>query len=190
MDLQQFCSKREGGFHRGIDKPFSKGTWTYATDGVICIRVPRLAEVGNENGPDAGILFDQVKDLTEWQSVPFAPVTESLCEDCGGKGHVRGCKYCYGQGCGHCKDNGQIGCIATHPDAKDCEDCLGTGKIQGGSAIIFGTGCRVRLSAVYLDQIKSLTGVMIALPGTGDPKVAARIKFDGGEGLLMPMRLD
>ena len=42
-DLQRFCSDDES--RPSICHPFSQEKWTYATDGRLLIRVPRLAEV-------------------------------------------------------------------------------------------------------------------------------------------------
>jgi hypothetical protein len=51
IDLKPFCDK---GSFRGLEAPFTVGDWTYATDGHICIRVPRRADAPERGRqPDA-----------------------------------------------------------------------------------------------------------------------------------------
>jgi hypothetical protein len=189
-ELQSFCGKHYHHESRGLDEVSSVGKWSYATDGVICIRVPRLSGVDKKLGFDPGVLFDKAGSQTEWQAIPAVTVTEHPCEECAGGGHWRDCNYCKGRGCKRCNYDGIVGCTADHPSMMDqCDECLGTGVIKKGDTIMEGTGGPVRLSAVYLDRIKYLPNVMIALPMSEDTRLAARIRFDGGEGLLMPMRL-
>lgn len=42
-DLQQFCSKEQ--FRFSLHKPFSFGPFSYATDGIMAVRVPRRDDV-------------------------------------------------------------------------------------------------------------------------------------------------
>ncbi len=190
MDLLKFCSKREHHIQHGINEPFSRGEYTYATDGVVCIRVPRQADVTSEKGPPAEELFTKAEAQPEaWQPIPPFELTQHTCADCGGKGYVRLCNYCKGQGCKRCNNSGAVGCDKEHSSVLEmCEDCYGTGTVKEvGNNIVDGSAGKVRISSIYLDMIKELPNVQIS---PFDSTSVFRIRFDGGEGLLMPMMLD
>lgn len=69
-DLKKFCGEEDT--WRRLREPFSRGDFTYATDGRIGVRVPRIAEVTNEEGPDFEKLF--LKTAPAVNSQPFPAV--------------------------------------------------------------------------------------------------------------------
>jgi hypothetical protein len=71
IDLQSFCG--DGCAHPLIQKPFSCGAFTYATDGVVIIRVHRRDDV-----PDGGPGLERVLPEIEaaLQTRAFGPIPE------------------------------------------------------------------------------------------------------------------
>ena len=62
-----------------LHAPFSRAEYTYATDGRIAVRVPRLPKVGeSEKAPNAAVLFGAAfhhERRREWQAMTPLPVT-------------------------------------------------------------------------------------------------------------------
>ena len=88
INLQQFCGKEAYNRKRGFDRPFSDGSFTWATNGHIAVRVPMVAEyAGNKSKVDIGKLVKVLDDfsgamtLMSLFSLPdFTPETRR--EDC------------------------------------------------------------------------------------------------------------
>lgn len=197
MDLLKFCHSST---LYNIDKPFSRGEWTYATDGRIMIRVPRVDGYDEDKGPkDVADMFQQAvsrEDFPVWQPLPDFKLVHKHCPACNGYGWQVYCPevgnpYCYGFGeddkCRGYDDECLRPCNPGTDKAKPCEICNGTGSMPVNQGpVVDGTVSKVRINAIYLDKIKGLPGVQIA---PYDSNSVIQIKFAGGEGLLMPMRL-
>lgn len=169
-ELQKFCDTNTYHEAYGITKPFSRGEWTYATNGHICVRIPRISAITHEASvsKSAEKLFADAKARTAvWQPLPDFELKRSVCNTCGGTGYTKGCGK----------------------DAElsfKCEDCDGSGEIKlPGKYIVQGSNGTTQISAIYLDMIKDLPNVMIA---PYDETSGFLFRFDGGEGMLMPMR--
>lgn len=200
-DLQKFCSTNTYHEAYGIDEPFSRGEWTYATDCIVCIRVPRISAVTHEAktsvSEGAEKLFADTKArATKWQPLPDFELKYSDCSACGGTGYMQRCpafdhpdhKCFNGESkiCRQYDEDCAKGCAKDAELSFKCEDCGGSGEIKlPGKYIVQGSKGTTQISAIYLDIIKDLPNVMIA---PYDETSAFMIKFDGGEGLLMPMR--
>jgi hypothetical protein len=123
------------------------------------VRVPRRPDIpGNEQAPNA-----EEKLSWDFSRVTFSPLPANLlpekCWRCEGRGHKHDCPDC------RCT----------------CEYCDGTGKLSPPTVRIG----RVPFAALYVDLIQKLPGTEI-----GKPKHAPKplpFRFEGGEGLLMPM---
>lgn len=196
-ELQKFCSTEERHKQDGIDKPFTRGDWTYATEGHICIRIPCISEVINQSGPGnvEKLFADALGRETKWQPLPEFELEYVTCSTCGGTGHVclcplsdtEKCKWGDGIECRDYDDDCLKGCNNKAKGAIQCEDCGGLGAIElSGNHIIQGVTGPVRISAIFMDMIKDLPNVQISPYGE---KIPIRIRFDGGEGLLMGMLL-
>ena len=118
--LQKCCSAYDD-LRWYLRKPWSRGEWTYATNGHIMIRVPRLPDVAeNDKSPDAEKLLAKIPPATEWLSVPaLAPLPKIDCPECDGNG-TRECSMGY-----------------KHP----CEECDGTGKVEELIRVTVGNAC-------------------------------------------------
>jgi hypothetical protein len=198
--LQKFCSTSEVHEQYGITQPFSIGVWTYATNGHICIRVPRIPEVENKVKASIGesaekLFWDAKNRISIWQELPEFELKYSPCPDCGGNGYLVMCpNFNHPDDCGDgtgklCKEHNEEcarGCKPEIKGAFKCEECEGKGKIKlQGKYIVKGAAGTTQISAIYLDMIKDLPNVLIA---PYDETSALLIQFDGGEGVLMPMK--
>lgn len=163
--LRTFCW-REGG-REYIASPFSKGEWTYASDGHCSIRVPRVAGMdGHPKAPDAEKIYTRAfVERATFTPVPPADLpTEGFvdCEYCDGRGYEHECPDCTCE-CGWC-------------DGKSREsDYVGSGSPF--------RGVYVGLSVIKLVWL--LPGLkVIDAPIAGMP---IPFIFDGGQGVMMPM---
>ncbi len=93
------------------------------------------------------------------------------------------CEQCSGTGktdcvtCGCCGETVELNATIT------CPDCEGNGETLWDVKVDFG---HHHLNAFYLEKLLKLPGVRLA--ANNDPAGVMAIKFDGGEGVLMPMR--
>ena len=194
--LKKFCATDAG--HINLATPFSKGEYSYATNGYILIRVPRLADVPErDDAPSTDSLFPY-KDPPEWFALTeiampdVAPITEKTCPDCNGIVGEEGaeCPECDGDGivefdnrysdyeidCKTCDGEGKI---------KKCETCNSTGKIEVKSLNPVAVG-GAHFQLHYLLLLKELPNCKIG--PAEKPMGQAPFQFDGGDGLLMPMK--
>jgi hypothetical protein len=168
IDLQQFCSKDP--MRAYLHKPFSRGRFTYATDGRIAVRVPRLAEVPEQEKPDPEKLFEQY-----FKEEPRGTIEVAMPEI---KDDWQDCRECDGAGKEHdCPD-----CTCG-----ECEDCGGKGRINRAPTVTISIGAAT-YDARYVKQVLAMPGVRF--PASPPKDSAAGFIFEGGEALLMPMRWD
>ena len=161
IDLTPFCATRFD--HREhLRAPFRHGTWVYATNAHLAVRVPSTSrpDVIAILGPgNIGDLFAKAFEREgEFLLMPPLPPMPVACEVCGGSGHV------------------------DWDDDEACFECGGTGITRvaqrlGDSAY----------SLHYLHLLAALPQVRIRTDGIG-PRHAAALIFDGGEAILMPCR--
>lgn len=211
MDLKLFCSKRPTHAMK-LAVPWSFGEFTYASDGVIIIRVPRLPDAPeNVNAPQAwrGELPGMfTREPVEWVDVPTVDYKGGPCSVCNGTAEAFMCPECEGEGevylatkfndydeqdCKSCTTTGVLSkarwaaFVKLHhfkgdPIMVDCSVCNSTGmELTTASKLVNG----VRISERYLWIICNLPGAQLGTFGAED---AVRFQFDGGDGLVMPMR--
>lgn len=165
IDLMPFCSRDDARPY--IERPYSRGEWTYATDGRILVRVPRIDDVpDNDKAPDAQKLFDQNTGGEHIKLPAFEipkPGPAEECDECEGRGVDHEC-----------------------PDCKcTCSECHGTGEPVRGKRTSVGID-HVTFAGRYMLLLQALPNVELTLPP--GPDVPSHFRFDGGEGLLMQMR--
>lgn len=170
INLQAFCG--DGGIDFRIGSPFSKGDWTYATNGHIIIRVPLVAGL-REDGTNAEKIFEDatkgVRPSLNFVVPELPPLTEAQavkCSECDGTGSAHDCPSC------DCS----------------CDDCCGTGLIDGAppDKLVSVQVGGVPFACDYIRLISTLPSVQITKPIKEKPWWFA---FDGGEGILMPLRV-
>jgi hypothetical protein len=163
IDLQQFCSTEESRYY--LMKPWSRGNFTWATDGHVLIRVARRDGVEEQpKAPDAARIFTPDCETVAvlglpnviWPSDP--PPIE--CEACDGRGTRHECPDCM------CK----------------CDDCDGSGKLTVYASVSIRGGI---FNASYVRKIATLPWVEFAERVEGERAV---FRFEGGAGLIATRR--
>jgi hypothetical protein len=163
INLKPFCSTDQ---HRPyIMQPFSRGEFTYATDGRLMVRVPRRAEVPEvDTAPQAERVFPKppATAFRPAAKVELPPPTSVECEICEGRGMQHDCPDC----------------------TCECEPCDGTGKISSDVEVSLSIG-GVPFGLRYVRPIMALPSLEIAVPVNGG-KSPLEFRFDGGDGIIMP----
>lgn len=185
-DLQPWCYEDPDYRGGAISTPYSQGDYTIATNGHVLIRVPRMADVTRNDGPDIVPLFEKAPEPEEWFFVPPPqPPTTMECTACFGK---KVCPECENEGTIEIYSRGrwyEVKCRSCNGAGMfvSCDECDSSGHI-----VTFGWSKvgNQAFSDKYLALLKTLPGVEIG--PTHDLKLA-RFRFDGGDGLIMPTRV-
>ena len=166
IDLKPFCSTDR--FRPNLHNPFSLGSWTYATNGHVCVRVPRRDDVpeATDKPVAANTLFER-RNFSDAILRPLGefdlPTLERWpCSRCEGRGHKHDCPDC------NC----------------ECENCDGRGETEEDASV--GVGGRF-YTARYLRAVSALPELQIETNPPGNDPLFFRFA-EGGEGLWMPLR--
>lgn len=167
IDLQKFCGVDETRPY--LMRPFSFGDFTYATNGHVMVRLPRISDVkeieksGTWDKPldcHAGADFRAADDFL----LPaLKPSEEEQCSVCDGRGYIHDCPDCE--------------CICSMCDGKGFEIAE-----KRTSTTLCGASCSLR----YVRMILDLPGIEIS----GNPSANGSpipFRFEGGIGALMPL---
>jgi hypothetical protein len=186
--LQKICSTDESRYK--LHKVFSQEEWTFATNGHIAIRVPLMLEIEPQGTPNMvklfdGVMFDHPNRV--WIDVPEAVIEVITCDVCEGKKWTRPCSC--ENGCNECDRSGWIICNQLDKGAQECFECDGVGERRTGYVFVKAPKGEVKLASIYIELLHLLPNCKLGLLGdelsTGD---ALCFRFDGGDGLLMPVR--
>lgn len=194
--LIQFCETDPDtyGFER-YEHPFNIDGFTFATDGHILLRVPEDTAYSQNKPIDAVLRLcwpAQVNNLTYAPLFSVNPPVEEVCNRCKGVTRKQECDECDGDGfvtwsntlynhdyeaeCKSCEGTGEV-C--------ECQECDGTGKKRAPQTIDIGGS---RFNRALLFKITSLLhDVKMVIPAEGNLSTV-HFTFDGGDGLVMPMR--
>ena len=176
-----------------LKTPVNFKEFTFATDGRIAVRVDLL-----DGFPEYEIAYDLFNEIP-FEKLTFVDLPElpelkkSRCDSCRGTGEVKKCPtcnetgeikcdsdYCKGHACCRCDGQGVI-----QGKGKECYFCDGVGIIEdNNSSEIIGDK---RLNLRFLHKIKKLPNPKVC-PDYKDCHAVMPFKFDGGYGILMPMR--
>ena len=160
IDLDLFCDRECRTPGCDLSVPFSLNEHSYASNGHICVRVPRRSDIAeNTEAPNA-----EQRLPWNFSRVTFAPLPKlKLLEKCGwcaGRGHQHNCPDC------QC----------------ECEHCDGSGKRSVANVRIG----KAYFAGPYIEWIQALPGVEIGKPHPSRPLA---FRFTGGDGLLMPLKV-
>ena len=192
--LAMFVAKND--IRSYLMKPALIGEYVYASNGHWIVRIPAAeaqAEACESESfiKNAPAVFEKAK---QENFIPLPAQPEPVkCHHCKGTGMGTGgdCESCEGDGEFYhhdhyyeCKSCDGDGCTFQFTrDGKDeCPYCDGSGyEIGRDSTIAFGDSS---YASRYLYRLSLLPGIEIATAGDA----AARFRFEGIEGLLMPVR--
>ena len=187
--LKKFVSRDDP--RKYMRSPFTRGEWTYAAIGHIAVRVPKIDGVEilpDKHAPKLEGLFESAC-FDACVALPPLPPQEK-CQMCNGTGIAYECEECDGDGefehgshtytCEECGGSGQVEYGEKSEVA--CRSCGGTGVTRYKPMKVGGS----HFDLFYLHLINGLPGAKFS-PGAGQMDMA-RFVFDGGEGILMPMK--
>jgi hypothetical protein len=164
INLQPFCSTDPT--REYIAQPYSQDDYTYATNGHICVRVPRREDVPENPKTPQTAKFFRDESAVSWRPLRKVELPESV---------KRQCYACEGRGTKHdCPD-----CTCY------CEKCDSSGTVVVLASICIGDGL---FNIHYVRLLAALPGILvpeqIGPEKSGHPGARMPFKFDGGEGLL------
>lgn len=172
IDLQKFCAVHDP--RNWLEKPFTEGDFTYATNGHILVRVPRLDGYPDVHEKMRETCLKVFATNPQGSLVPGLPADPAVkmikCDVCAGSGEV--CDGCGGWN--NIKRGHEV----------DCDECDGTGEVESWGSNFVAVGC-AHVEPRYLRLVKGLPNVMVYVNGE---EKALYFTFDGGDGLLMPRR--
>ncbi len=195
MNLHDFANKE----HPALAGPFSDGEHSYATDGILIVRIPLdptitapVPEMVQPYLHGSGSLFTPEKTYIDLPD--YALPDKVKCNKCKGIGKVSLCEECEGEGtvflnnafneyvceCESCAGYG------TNPKVIPtviCEDCNGEGSSYEESWPHVDLG-DVRLGIIELEKMKRLPGLKINVSPLFE-QAHVHFIFDGGDGALM-----
>lgn len=198
IDLWPFCSPDR----ENLTVPFSRGQYTYATNGHIVVRVPRRADVPeNPKAPDIEKIG--LEAPTNLRPLPhYTLPTGRKCLRCRGAGRAYDCDKCEGSGwsqCSHC--NSEIECKECHGAGQiarpeegqnlqlaDCAECSGSGVVFDMRPVVFLTP-EIAIAYRYAALLLTIPGLQVCLEKRKGQS-AIPFTFHGGDGWLMPIRGD
>jgi hypothetical protein len=163
-DLQKFCAdERDAQYH--LHRPFSRREWTWATNGKLMLRVPRIEEVAEDAAaPDVVHVFEQYRDDAQMRPPKFnrLPDPSDLveCNVCHGRGTLHDCPDCQCE-CGNCDD----------------------GMVEENQSV---SVAGLPFDARYVRLLLTLPGLLVEIYPISDRPMSFR--FDGGCGLVNPLR--
>lgn len=165
IDLMPFCS-RDSFRSASIGEPFSREEWTYATNGHVMLRLPRRDDVPERaDAPVAEKVWPTTPEpVFRAPKVSILPIPKEVeCNACEGRGTKHDCPDC--------------ACV--------CKTCGGTGHVSDDAKSAVRIG-EIDIATRYARLLMTLPGLLISDP----PKDAYvfQFRFDGGEGILMPLR--
>lgn len=187
--LERFCHPNRN----PLDKPFSQGEYSYATDGKIAIRIKRLSWIGElAKAPKMDCLPWNHKNVKTWSAWPHYDISKVCkCGTCGGTGIIQACPECDGEGsislesdynrydftCKTCDGKGDLpGDLA---GGTPCEMCDRTGR-DLTQTVAYGAG---HIAISLLEKIKTLPEIQLS--DVGDGIAPFMFVFRSGEGIVM-----
>lgn len=201
-DLKKFCSLTRD----RVKTPYSIGDFTYATNGHLIVRIPKLDDVGPVPDPvDPSRIFSYKTDYndSEMQLLPkeYHKTEKLICSSCRGHKIISLCDDCEGDGvvhfeselgheyefeCIECNGYGVLSKNNLHFDkdkATECTTCGGEGETIKSFPVKIGQN---NFQSDYINKLLTLPNLRFSSP---DPEQdAVYFRFDGGDGFIMRYR--
>lgn len=180
-----------------LSQPFSRGQYSYATNGHIIVRVPRICEDAETVWPNIEVVTAAITHAS-LSPLPLLDVAAPIeCPTCKGYGAVRP-HILFGDPCEGCKRCtwGYIPARKQTEDQEVCDTCEGRKVTWPKDAKVMLTP-RCAISPRYYQMLAELPGIRIDLTvdcvSTSWERDRAitgvSFAFDGGDGLVMPLRI-
>lgn len=192
--LQKFCATDDN--RKSLYAPFRFDGFIYATDRSIAIRMPDDGSKVVGIDPKIKKIKSFFTDIHSAKFIEIPPLPErETCIQCGGIGKVNfallHCDECDGEGtfehgshdyeCKECNGSGEVK-TRTNGNTNTCDKCNGDGKTLIQPIKIGDTHVNLK----YLELIAGLPNCVSAPAG---PNNKVFFRFDGGEGIVMPVRV-
>lgn len=202
IDLKPFCGRDDPRAY--LNQPWQENGATFATNGHIGIRLDGLQDGLAAAHPKTAGRIPKLLEEARANVIPLAielPTKRAKpCGHCGGSGYViaKTCDECEGAGwfekgshtydCKECQEAGTISTPAKQgaAEAEACWVCDGRGTLSR-DILLKANGTTYGFAEKYLRLITALPAVRFFV-GPDNQRVA-RFDFDGGSGVLMPIRL-
>lgn len=155
--LQKFCSTQEN--RVSLATPWSEGAYSYACDGRVIVRIPRLADVPERD--DAPKNSDANLFIGLPYEQPFTPVPTPDSED-----YIR---------CPKCKGSAECTC-------KECDTPHPCGKCKGEGVVLSRTNLETHsFNTLTLRLISQLLNAHWQIKAD---QTRVYFKFEGGDGIV------
>lgn len=163
--LRMFCAK-EHEIRPALHNPFSKDGYTWATNGHMMIRVDLMDEIAEHpTAPNVTKVFNDAFDGSNMRKLNHEGFSyeemETECTACDGRGTEHDCPDC----------------------TCECEYCNGSGVCVQKTSVYVG---KALFNASYIKTLLSLPNIVVQ--SDPDPMKPMPFSFDGGCGLLLPLR--
>lgn len=165
--ILEACAKEES--HYSITTPFWWKDWICATDGVVCLRLPRSSVTGEYTTPPENKYppLDMLAWDDAYEAEPLPLPQDSVLENT-----TTECDHCF---------NGFRECDMGHEH--ECPECDGTGDVVHMHCAVWDRLCLAMPRVMRWKRY----GAAFYRPVSKSPKAPCRLVFPGGgEGLLMP----
>ena len=188
--LKTFCSSDPS--RNRLSNPWSEGDYSYATNGYLMVRVDRFPDIPNGKP----VTLERMEEY--FNVVPETPLLiikykKQQCGVCEGSGRISRCPECNGLGMvtfDNAYNNYEVDCKTCDGEGslvggkEKCQECNGEGKIIDKSQTVDLDG--VQFMVATLEPIFKLPNVKIFVRKECAP---ATFSFDGGMGIVMPMKV-
>lgn len=191
--LQAFCARATK--RPGLATPFTRAGYTWASNAIALVRVPVVEGVRVCDDPwptpfPAGIMAEY-QPGPQWYALPALPerVQDRPCSECGGRKR---------EPCKACNDKGTVVYTFDHRGVVydmdcDCPVCDGERECRHchGDGIEPRVPQRVRIGQATFDAdaLRPFAALDHCELAPVDAYAPCRVRFDGGEGLVMPLNL-
>ena len=191
--IKKLCAED---FRIDLALPFKKGEYIYASNGKYCIRIKETPEFTTDvvSKVDISVLgWEMIDKVKNW--ILLMPIVQDEafknCRKCNGTGRAKICGKCSGEGeveceygfnheCPRCNGEG----VCDNGKAESCEWCGGTGKVHDEEKkLLIGNN---NVSAGQLYELQKVCGEILI--GDVDYGIPVPLRFNGGDGLIMPCR--